>query len=198
MLYLNQYDYPHIPYEHYTEYGGAPEDRRNVAAAGCGLCCLCMIVNHLTGETLEITECVRLSETSGANGGRGTRIHVLGPIIAEMYHLEYRTTNDIQELLQHLHSGGEAIANVGGDYDGHIGIFSHKGHFIVITSAKENTVCVLDPSFKEGKYEEEGRSDKVFIQMPFLYCSSLNLAADVLTRDPSFYLFKRIDKTTIV
>lgn len=191
MLYLRQYDHYHIPYQHSTEYGGAPEDRRNVGAAGCGLCCICMMVEHLTAKYLPIRECVRLSESTGANGGRGTRIHVLGPIVAKMYGLNYRTTNDITELLAHLRDGGEAIANVGGDREGHIGLFSHKGHFILVTSGNEEEVCVMDPSYKEEKFKEEGRIGKVRIEKPFIYCSAQALAEDVANRDPAFYLFSK-------
>ena len=45
MLYVNQLEYRDIPYQHNMAHGGAPEDRRNVATSGCGLCSACMIVD---------------------------------------------------------------------------------------------------------------------------------------------------------
>ena len=51
MLYINQNDYAHVPYQHDMANGGAPVERRNVGSSGCGLCCSCMVVEHLTPTT---------------------------------------------------------------------------------------------------------------------------------------------------
>ena len=45
MRYLNQLDYRHVPFYHNASGGGVPEDRRNVATSGCGLCSMCMTVD---------------------------------------------------------------------------------------------------------------------------------------------------------
>lgn len=192
MLFLCQLDYRHIPYNHNAAHGGAPEDRRNVATSGCGLCSLCMIVDQLTTKTLELTDCVRLSEENGANHGFGTDLRILGPIVADMYDLRMETTNSLDELAAHLRRGGRAVANVGGDHDDHIGLFAYCGHYIVILSVDDDgTFCILDPDYSEGKFDREGRRGKLRIDAPFLYCKPGDLAADVENRDPGFYLFSR-------
>lgn len=192
MLFMSQLAYPHVPYNHNVNHGGAPEERRNVATSGCGLCSLCMIVDQLTTKTLELTDCVRLSEENGANHGFGTDLRILGPIVAEMYDLRMETTNSVDELTAHLRRGGRAVANVGGDREGHIGLFAYCGHYIVLISADDNgELCVLDPDYSEDKFEREGRRGKLRIDAPFLYCKPADLAADVENRDPAFYLFSR-------
>ena len=191
MLYLNQLDYRNVPYYHNMAHGGVPENRRWISTSGCGICSACMIVEHLTARTLPLEECIKLSERSEANREIGTRMHLLGPLVAELYHLEYSTTKDVNELLEHLRNGGEAIVNVGGDHDDYIGLFSKGGHYIVAVSYDGEEVCILDPSYKVGKYEEEGRQGKVRVSYPFAYCSPENLDADVKNKEIPYYLFKR-------
>jgi len=194
MLYINQREYAHVPFNHNVDFGGVPEERRNVGTSGCGLCCSCMVVDHLTTQTLTVEECVRLAEEGGANKFVGTSLRVLGPIIAEKFGLEFSMTNDRSELLAHLAKGGEAIANVGGDTEERTGLFSHGGHYITVISADPDTgtVCILDPSGMDpGKFDEPDRTGKVRMDKPFIYCSLDELMKDAATRDPGFYLFKR-------
>ena len=56
MKYINQLEHRDIPYEHNLDHGGVPEEKRNVAAAGCGPSCLCMMVDALTLATYELTD----------------------------------------------------------------------------------------------------------------------------------------------
>ena len=191
MLYLNQLDYRDVPYHHNTANGGVPPERRWVSTSGCGLCSMCMIVEHLTARTLPLETCIQYAERSGANREIGTRMKYLGPFVAQLYDLDYTATNDVQQLIRHLQNGGEAAVNVGGDHDDHVGLFSHKGHYIVAVSTDGEEVCILDPSYKEGKFDEEALKGKVRVQYPFLYCSVADLAADVQNRETPFYLFRR-------
>ena len=66
MLYLNQRKFYDVPYNHNVDFGGAPEERRNVGTSGCGICCMSMVVNHLTGKDFPVKDCVRLAESCGA------------------------------------------------------------------------------------------------------------------------------------
>ena len=185
MYYINQLDYPHIRYEHDLDNGGAPEEKCTAAAAACGPCCLCMIVENMTFGHLELTDCLELSAKLGANRQRGTSLKILGPAVAEKYGLTYDTTNDVKKLVEHLQRGGMAIANSGGDREGYVGLFTHGGHYITILSTDGKDACILDPSYKEGKYEEEGRQGKAEVHEPFVYCSLDVLMEDCSNRDPS-------------
>ena len=192
MLYLNQLDYPHIPYNHNMAHGGVPEERRCVATSGCGMCSLCMIVGNMTMGSLPLEECVKLTEDLGANMELGSKLTITGPAVAERFGLTYSSTNDVNVLIDHLRRGGKAVANVGGDREGgYIGLFSHVGHYIVVDSIDGNEVCILDPSYKEGKFDEEGRQGKVKVCYPYIYCDVELLAKDAANRDPGFHLFMR-------
>ncbi len=191
MLYINQKEYPHTPYNHNMGHGGVPEERRCIATSGCGICCACMIVEHLSTQSLSVEQCVRLSEENGANLNMGTSMRVLGPVIADMFGLEYRRTDSIEELLEHLRCGGEAIAEVAGDRNEHIGLFSDKAHYITVVSADKNELCILDPAYVAGKFDREGRRGKVREDIPFLYCADDVLADDTDKERAPFYLFKR-------
>ena len=191
MLYLNQLNYPDIPYEHNVAGGGPPEGKGNVAAAGCGPCCLCMMVENLTTEHLDLMDCLKMSADLKANMERGTDLKILGKAVAEKFGLGYSTTSDIEVLADHLRRGGMAVANAGGDREGYNAVFSHGGHYIAVISVDGDTACVLDPSYKPGKYEEEGRQGKAAVAEPFVYCSLEVLRKDCENRDPSFYLFSR-------
>ena len=174
-----------------SEMAGVPEEKRNVAAAGCGPSCLCMMVDALTLSTYELTDCLKLSNEVGANREIGTSLKILGPVVAERFNLNYGETSDLNELKAHLAKGGLAIANSGGDREGYTGVFTHGGHYILVVSADDNEACILDPSYKEGKYEEPGRDGKARAVDGFVYCSLKVLAEDCANRTPSYYLFSR-------
>ena len=89
MKYINQLEHRDIPYEHNLDHGGVPEEKRNVAAAGCGPSCLCMMVDALTLSTYELTDCLKLSNEVGANREIGTSLKILGPVVAERFNLFY-------------------------------------------------------------------------------------------------------------
>ena len=188
MLYINQLDYKDIPYNHRISSGGVES---TVAKSGCGLCAVCMVVNHLTGKTLSVEDCVKLSEENRANLGVGTDMRALGPVAAKLYGLEYSETSDLSELLEHLQSGGEAIEIVIGERDEKIGLFSKRRHYITLVSFDNGEVRILDPSYSEGKYDVEGRKGRVRVEEPFIYCSPEELDREADKNVPVFYLFKK-------
>lgn len=191
MLYLNQLDYKEIPYAHNLDHGGPPEGKGNVAAAGCGPCCLCMAVENLTLCHYDLMDCLKLAGDLGATRGAGTNLKILGPAVAEKFGLNFETTNSLERLKAHLRDGGMAVANSGGDREGYTGVFSHGGHYILVVSTDGREACILDPSYKEGKYGEAGRENKAVLSGGFVYCSLEVLEKDCANRDPAFYLFSR-------
>ena len=189
MRYFNQLEYGHIPYQHNMANGGAPEESRNVATTGCGLCSACMVVDALTDKTLSVEECVRLSEDNAANLSLGTDMTVLGPIVAEKFGLEYSNTESLEEAIDHLKNGGKIISHVG--HEGDLpGLFTMRAHYITLISTDGEDICILDPSYKEGKFDIPERIGKVNDKnAPYLYCNK-----DVLhneTKGHRYHLFKR-------
>lgn len=191
MLYLNQLDYRHMHYEHNIDNGGVPQERRNIATSGCGVCSACMMVDHLTMHHMSIDECIRLVYEVGASRKIGTRMATLGPAVANRFNLGYKATKDMEEVKDCLQKGGRVIINVGGNHDDYIGVYSHVGHYILAIAYDGQELCILDPSYKDGKYEVEGRQGKVRVDYPFTYCDPQCVIDDTQNRETPFYLFWR-------
>ncbi len=191
MLYINQEDYAHIHYNQQRAKGGAGEAGCNVANSGCGLCCVCMLVDHLTNESLSVQECVDLAEESEANMFVGTTMSVFGPVVAKKYGLSYEQTNDIEKLVAHLQSGGEAMVNVANRPNGERGLFTKGGHYMLLLSTDGETVCFFDPHYEESKYREWGTDKIVKKDGNYLYCPLSVMDRECENREKHYYLFGR-------
>ena len=191
MLYLNQLDYRHIHYEHNIDGGGVPQERRNIATSGCGVCSACMMVDQLTNTHLSIEECIRMVYSVGASRFVGTRMGILGPALADKFHLGFKVSKDMDEVKACLQKGGRVLINVGGDHDDYVGLYSHVGHYIIAIAYDGSELCILDPSYKDGKYEKEPNFGKVRVDYPFTYCDPQCIIDDTQNRETPFYLFWR-------
>ena len=188
MKYISQLNYEHIPYYHNTDEGGIDG---NVRKSGCGLCCVCMMLEHITVESLSIEECVKLSEENGANHGRGTDMSILAPIIAEKFDLNYRKTDDLGEAIDHLKRGGHIIAHVVSKERGaEHGLFTNSGHYISLISTDGKTFCIFDPSYREEKFSTPERIGKLNAEhFPFLYCDTELVHRECALDKPKYHLF---------
>lgn len=193
MIYINQLERKEIPFEHDLDNGGAGE-YSNVAAAGCGPCSVCMVINNMTLDTPSLEEIINLVYEAKANREPGTDMKLLAPLVAERFNLDYKSTDNVGELITHLQNGGMAVANVGGDREGHIGVFSHGGHYIAVIGFVNGELCILDPSYKTDKFNEDGRRGLIREIPPYLYCAPEVLVRDTENRTPGYYLFSRKSK----
>ena len=186
MLYVNQLNYSYIKYITKTDRGGI---NSTVRSSGCGLCSAIMVADYLTGKSPSVTETVQLSYDSNGNHSNGTDMKLFAPAFAEKYGLDYRPSNDSKELKEHLASGGAAILHIGGDHDGRVGLFSHGGHYVAAVGINGDEICILDPSYRQGKYDEAGRIGKVRMEYPYVYCDISEIVADTSNRNPHYHLF---------
>lgn len=193
MIYINQLERKEIPFEHDLDNGGTGE-YSNVAAAGCGPCSVCMVINNMTLDTPSLEEIINLVYEAKANREPGTDMKLLAPLVAERFNLDYKSTDNVGELITHLQNGGMAVANVGGDREGHIGVFSHGGHYIAVIGFVNGELCILDPSYKTDKFNEDGRRGLIREIPPYLYCAPEVLVRDTENRTPGYYLFSRKSK----
>ena len=194
MKYLNQLEYEHIPYhtnvckEGYTE----AQRLRNVRLSGCGPCSTCMVVDLLTDKTLEIEECIRISEECVANHSNGTDMKVLSPVIAEKFGLDYYGTSDLSEAIACLQKGGAIVCHVGIPEGKEIGLFTNGGHYMALISTDGKEFCILDPSYTPEKYhipEREGRvNDK---NAPYLYCDVNVVDSETKPNRVKYHTFMR-------
>ncbi len=196
MKYINQLEYPHIPYRTHAKIDTVSEadKMKSVSRSGCGPCSTCMAVDLLTDKSLDIAECIRISEECGANHSRGTDMTVLGPVIAEIFELDYSYTNDIGEAVEHLRAGGKIVVHVSIPEPGKLGLFTKGGHYMLLTSTDGKDFCILDPSYTPEKYLIPERVGKVDIShAPYLYCDINTVHAETKVSDkyPKYHLFKR-------
>lgn len=192
MHYLNQYDYRHVPYLNRMKDETVQNKVYDVARSGCGICCCCMTVDLLTTKQLSVEEGVKLSEDCGANYAAGTDMSMLAPVVAEKFDLDYRNTDDLDEMLRHLQAGGAVIVHVKRLEGDEVGLFTKSGHYMSVIATDGEEVCILDPSYTPEKYHLEGREGKVDDKnAPFLYCHKDTLHAHTAWNRPKYHLFSR-------
>ena len=194
MRYVNQLEYAHLPYPTKIKKEGIPEEKKKttVRSSGCGLCCACMTVDLLTDKSLDIEECVRISEGCLANHGVGTDMSILGPVIAEKFGLSYSKTNDLDEAIDHLRAGGAIIAHVGVPKDAPTGLFTKGGHYISLISTDGKEFCILDPSWSAEKYKIPERIGRVNEDnAPYLYCDINTVHSETKPGRTKYHLFTR-------
>jgi len=197
MKYINQRDYPDWLYVTRTELEG--EDREKgktttVASSACGLCSAIMVADRLLVDSgFDLKAALKLSYEVKANFGRGTNYQRFAPAFAEKMGFDWESTNDPERLRYCLRTGGAAVVHVGGDREGHIGVFSHGGHYVAaISEERDGRIAVLDPSYWVDKYEEEGRKGLVEVKDGVIaICDMQVLVDDTANRDPHYHLFWR-------
>lgn len=197
MKYINQKEYPDWLYVTRVDLDGEEQERgktTTVASSGCGLCSAIMVADRLlVNPGFDLREALKLSYDVGANREIGTDYEIYAPAFAEKMELEWEGSDDPERLRHCLRTGGAAVANVGGNREGHTGVFSANGHYIVIVSEeRDGQLAVMDPSYVEGKYEEDGRQGLVVMKNGVIaICDMQVLVDDTANRTPRFHLFWR-------
>ena len=197
MKYISQLNYPDWPYVTRTEMDEAQREKgktTTVRSSGCGLCSAIMVADRLLVDSqFGLREAIEISYEVNANINIGTNYKRFAPVFAERLGLEWVPTNDPEELRKCLRTGGAAVIHVGGDREGHVGVFSHKGHYVAaISEERDGRIAILDPSYKSGKYDEPHREGKVEMKDSVIaLCDMQVLIDDTANRDPHFHLFWR-------
>ena len=197
MKYVNQLDYPDWLYVTKTDLEDALREKgrtTTVASSACGLCSAVMVADRLLADSgFELKDAIRLSYEVKANFSHGTSYKRFAPAFADKLGFEWEGTNDPERLRYCLRTGGAAVIHVGGDREGHIGVFSHGGHYVAaISEDRDGRIVILDPSYKEGKYEEEGRKGLVEVKNRVMaICDMQVLIGDTANREPHYHLFWR-------
>lgn len=186
MIYYNQNNYRNVPYPSPTL------PNATVKSGGCGVCCGAMIVSSMSPTAVDPVAMAAYAIQKGARVNGGTDMIRLAKAICADYGLAFSTTNDEATLLKHLAAGGMAVVNVGGNRNGHIGVFSDGGHYIVAAGCNGNTVTIMDPAYYAGKFNLTGRKGKVTVNGNFCYCDISVLSMDTANRNPAYYLFSKV------
>ena len=150
------------------------------------------MIDRLCVESFPLEDCRDLSVAVGANHVVGTDMQILAPVVAERFHLQLQTTDDLAQMADCLQNGGAAVINVGGNREGYTGTFSDGGHYLVALRESRGEFCLLDPSWTPQKYREAPRCDRVRQRGRFLYTPADILRQDTASRSPAYYLFSRM------
>ena len=195
MKYVNQLEYPQLPYITKTKLKGTEHEHgktTTVKSSGCGLCSAVMVADQLLPNCqFELSDALQLSYYTQANHKRGTDYKIYAPAFAEKLGLIYEETKDPDRLLYCLRTGGAVVAHVTAR-EGHVGLFTKRGHYIVVIDEEpDGRVAILDPSYFEGKYEEDGRRGKVEMKGVVAICDLQILAEEASDPNCFFHLFWR-------
>ena len=125
MKYINQLNFPDIPYVTRTDLEGAEREKglnTTIRSSGCGLCAAIMVADRLLVDyTFDLVDAVELSYAVKANYKKGTCYKRFAPAFAEKLGLKngYRVVTNIGEdggqTVKHLHFhvlGGKKLTEV--------------------------------------------------------------------------------------
>lgn len=197
MKYVNQKKYPYWLYTTRQSYEGEEKEKgltTTIYSSGCGLCTAVMIASRLLPNCdFGLEDAMRISYACGANRMKGTTYRIFAPVFAQECGLDLEMTNDPERLRYCLRTGGAAALHVKGDRDGYVGVFSSGGHYVAaISEERDGRIAVLDPSYREAKYEKDGRRGLVEVKNGVIaLCDMQVIINDTAPAEPSFYLFWR-------
>ena len=193
MKLINQNDYKDVIYVTKTN---KPEPDRTsglkttIETSGCGICCGMMVAQFFNKE-FSMEEAIQLAYDYKANTGFGTKYKEYSTGLCEKFDLTVERSDKKEMLYKCLDNGGCCVVNVGGDRDGHIGTFSHVGHYIFVYKHVNDEIYILDPGIEPNKYKEETRIDKVRFEDEFVISDIKYLLEDMENRETPFFLFKK-------
>ena len=142
-----------VPYE-YTK-----GDGRTIGTSGCGVCAALMVVRNTSEYDTSLEAFTKEVIDAGGRVAVGSDLNNISKLMKSKYHFNYEYTSDIDKLKEHLKKGYMAVANVGASK-----YFSDGGHFVTIAGIVkdddgEEVAIVLDPSFRESKYNVKHRKE---------------------------------------
>ena len=191
MKFICQLDYPHLLYITRTSLEGEEFEKgksTTVKTSGCGLCAAIMMADQLLPNCdFDLPQAIDLSYELNANIRKGTTYTIYAPVLAERLGLRYESSWEIADVHRCLRSGGSVVALV------KKGLFAGSGHYInVIGYEPDGRFVILDPSFRDDKYDTPERKGRVEIKNRYLViCQEKELASEVQEQNVPYYLFWR-------
>jgi len=141
-----------------------------------------------------VQEACHLAIACGARDKPGTDMHVFAPAFAQTVGLDLLVTEDAEEVRRFLaQNRGMVIANTRGDREGYTGVFSDSGHYIVLTDLEGEFVRVLDPMYRDGRYDSPGRKGKVRMEGNEAIALLSVISQDCMSRP--YFLFSRREES---
>ncbi|MCQ2566672.1 MAG: hypothetical protein MJ194_07550 [Clostridia bacterium] len=195
MIYVNQLPHKGLPYITHTDEPDCERGKTTTfSSSGCGLASAMMVLDHLLVDPeFTMEDAVQLSYEAKANNLSGTNYARFAPAFAERFNLKYEASDDPERLRYCLRTGGAAVIHCK-VRDGYSPVFTKGGHYIcAIAEAEDGRIVILDPSYKEGKFDTPERKGKVEVKDGvFCLCEMQVLVEESLAKKPDcFHLFWR-------
>jgi len=195
MIYVNQTPYTDLIYITHTDDDERERGKTTTfSSSGCGLASAMMVLDHLRVDAeFSKEDAIQLSYSVSANNLAGTNYARFAPAFAEKFDLKYEVNDDPERLRYCLRTGGAAVIHCK-KRDDYIPVFTKGGHYIcAIAEAEDGRIVILDPSYKEGKFDIPERVGKVEVKDGvFCLCDMQVLIDDSLAKAPMcFHLFWR-------
>lgn len=191
MKLINQNDYEDVIYITKTGNKDSKDGlHTTIKSSGCGICSGMMVADFFNSP-ISMDEAIKLAYDYKANTSSGTKYKEYAYALKDKLDLTISRTDNKEDLFRCLDKGGCAVANVGGDHDSHLGIFSNIGHYIFIASHNKDKLCIYDPGLTLDKYEVEYRKDKVHVENDRIYSDVNVLLKDMENRESCIFLFNK-------
>lgn len=197
MRYVNQKQYPNMPYITRTSHEGeayAQGQKTTIASSGCGLCSAIMVLDRLLPTyNFELEDAIALSYEVNANYNIGTSPERFFPAFAKKFGLRYENTANQEDLRNCLRTGGVGIVHVRANQTEYKAMFTKSGHYMtVIDEEPDGRFAILDPSYVPGKYDAGEDGDKVEIVWDVIaLCPGDILEKEIGHHRPCYHMFWR-------
>ena len=134
-------------------------DGKTIGTSGCGACAALMVIRNTSDYDTSLEAFSKEVIAAGGRVAYGSDLDKISKLMKSKYHFNYEYTSDIGKLKKNLKKGYMCVANVGASQ-----YFSNGGHFVTIAGIVkdengEEIAIVLDPSFRESKYNEKHRKE---------------------------------------
>jgi hypothetical protein len=163
LTYISQID-SRWRYYPYTSVGNSSQ---TIGSSGCGVASATMIIDSIVGNVniTELADCFVANGYRSANSGTYWSAY---RAVADEFNIEYCETSNIDEMINLLQNNHYIIASCGN------GLFTSKGHYIVLYGIDGDTIKIYDPYLYAGKFTTSTRRNKVTVDGNTVYCSINN------------------------
>ena len=197
MRYVNQKQYPDIPYITRTSHEGeayALGQKTTIASSGCGLCSAIMVLDRLLPSyNFELEDAIALSYEVNANYNIGTSPERFFPAFVKKFGLRYENTANQEDLRRCLRTGGVGILHVRANQTEYKAMFTKGGHYMVAVGEEaDGRIAILDPSYVPGKYSQGEAGDQVeIVRDVVVLCPGDILEKEIGHHRPCYHMFWR-------
>lgn len=160
LTYISQID-SRWRYYPYTSIGNSSQ---TIGSSGCGVTSATMIIDSIVGNVsiTELADCFVSNGYRSANSGTYWSAY---RAVADEFNIEYCETSNIDEMINLLRNNHYIIASCGN------GLFTSRGHYIVLYGIDGDTIKIYDPYLYAGKFDTATRRGKVTVNGNTVYCS---------------------------